>query len=214
VQQDWPVALLDLLVVIALLIVFIYVYKSNNVKPAGLVLILVALSGNVVSFYMKGIGQVYWVYPAMLAAYYVMSPKTGILVNFIMMTFYMPKLIQSLDFVHISTILITIGITNIIAFVFASGLRKQEKLLKKLASEDYLTSTGNRRALDKELDTLHKKLKNHDKTATMALLDLDHFKRVNDKYGHIKGDEVLVHLSELLKSFYQKQEKIVRYGGE
>jgi len=213
-QQDWYVAILDLIVVIGMSVIFIYVYKTNKVKNASLVLILLALMANVISFYMKGISQVGWIYPAMLAAYYIMSPKKGLLVNFIMLSFYIPKLIQSQEVVNLSTILVTIVITNMIAYVFASGLRKQELMLTKLASEDYLTGTGNRRALSTKLESLHRSLRNHDKTATIVLLDLDHFKKVNDKHGHIKGDEVLIRIADILKCFYQNNEMIFRYGGE
>lgn len=213
-KQDWYVAFLDLLIVIGMSLIFIYVYKTDNVKKASLVLILVALIGNVISFYLKGISQVNWIYPAMLAAYYIMSPTKGMIVNFVMLSLYLPKLFISLELVNFATVIITIIITNIIAYVFASGLRQQEITLKKYASEDYLTSTGNRRFLNDQLTKLHKKLKNHDKTASIILLDLDHFKKVNDTHGHIKGDEVLVRLSELLLCYYKNIEQIFRYGGE
>ncbi|MFK8011027.1 MAG: GGDEF domain-containing protein [Marinicellaceae bacterium] len=213
-KQDWFVAGLDLGVVIGMSLIFVYVYRTNNVKVASLILILVALSANVVSFYYKGISQVYWIYPAMLSAYYIMNPRKGLLINFIMLSFYIPKLVLSLEAVNVSTILVTIVITNMIAFVFASGLRKQEMMLRKLASEDYLTGTGNRRALSIELEKLKQYLKNHDRTATMVLTDLDHFKKVNDEFGHMRGDDVLVKLAGLLKSHYKNNEKIFRYGGE
>ena len=213
-QSDWSVAILDLLVVIGMSLIFIYVYKTDNVKNASLVLILVALIANVVSFYLKGISQIYWIYPAMLSAYYIMSPQKGMAVNFVMLSLYLPKLFQLLETINIATIIITIVITNVIAYVFASGLKQQEVILKKLASEDYLTSTGNRRSLNVELSKLHKSLQNHDRTAAIVLLDLDHFKKVNDTHGHLKGDEVLVRLSELLKCYYQTNESVFRYGGE
>ena len=213
-RQDWYVATLDLIVVIGMSLIFIYVYKTDNVRKASVVLIVVALLGNVVSFYLKGISQIGWIYPAMLSAYYIMSPNKGMMVNFVMLSLYLPKLYILLEVIDFATFIITVVITNIIAFVFASGLRKQEISLKKLASEDYLTSTGNRRFLNTQLSNIHKKLKNHDKTATIILLDLDHFKKVNDTYGHIKGDEVLVRLSELLLCFYKNKEYVFRYGGE
>jgi diguanylate cyclase len=213
-NSEWYVAILDFFVVIGMSAIFLYVYKTDNVKNASLVLILVALIANVVSFYIKGISQIYWIYPAMLSAYYIMSPKKGMIVNFVMLSLYLPKLFESLEVVNIATIIITIIITNIIAYVFASGLKQQEIILKKLASEDYLTSTGNRRFLSVELSILHKSLQNHDKTASIILLDLDHFKKVNDTHGHLKGDEVLVRLSELLKCYYKTNESVFRYGGE
>jgi diguanylate cyclase (GGDEF)-like protein len=213
-ESDWYVAILDLLVVIGMSGIFFYVYKTDNVKNASLALILVALIANVVSFYLKGISQIYWIYPAMLSAYYIMSPKKGMIVNFVMLSLYLPKLFQMLEVVNIATIVITIIITNVIAYVFASGLKQQEVTLKKLASEDYLTSTGNRRSLNIELLKVYKSLQNHDRTAAIVLLDLDHFKKVNDTHGHLKGDEVLVRLSELLKCFYKTNESVFRYGGE
>ena len=195
-------------------IIFIYVYKTDDAKKASLILILVALLGNLISFYLKGINQIGWIYPSMLAAYYVMSPNKGMIVNFVMLSLYLPKLFSLLNSVNVATVLITIVITNIIAYVFSSGLRKQEAILTKLASEDYLTSTGNRRSLSIAMNKLCQSLKNHDKTASIILLDLDHFKKVNDTYGHIKGDEVLVRLSELLNNFFKDEDSIFRYGGE
>ena len=213
-QHDWGVAFLDLAVVVGMASIFIYVYITNDVKKAGLVLILVALFGNVISFYIKGIGQISWIYPAMLSAYYIMSPKRGLMVNFFMFTLYLPKLITLTDTVNFATIIVTIVITNVIAYIFAQGLRTQALALEQLASEDYLTSTGNRRALQAKLEELHGVLKNHDRTATLLLLDLDHFKKVNDTYGHIKGDSILKQLSGLLYDYFNQKEHIFRFGGE
>jgi len=213
-QHDWGVAFLDLAVVVGMASIFIYVYITNDVKKAGLVLILVALFGNVISFYIKGIGQISWIYPAMLSGYYIMSPKRGLMVNFFMFTLYLPKLITLTDTVNFATIIVTIVITNVIAYIFAQGLRTQALALEQLASEDYLTSTGNRRALQAKLEELHGVLKNHDRTATLLLLDLDHFKKVNDTYGHIKGDSILKQLSGLLYDYFNQKEHIFRFGGE
>ncbi len=214
IQQDWYIAFLDTIIVLGMGGIFVYVYKTDNVKKASLALILIALLGNVFAFYLKGISQMNWIYPSMFASYFVMSPKQGVIFNFIMLSLYFPKLFTLLDSVNVATVIITIIITNIFAYVFSSGLRSQEITLRKMASEDYLTSTGNRRSLKFAMNELYEKLKNSDKTATIMLLDLDHFKRVNDTYGHIKGDEVLVRLSELLRGFFQDRDSIFRFGGE
>ncbi len=212
--QQWSIAILDFVVFIGMTIIFIYVYKTDNFKKVSLIIILLALIGNIFSFYLNGIRQVSWIYPAMLFAYYLMPPKQGIYVNLIMLMFYIPKLVSSLALIDIITVISTILLTNIIAFVFASGLTNQAEKLKKLASVDYLTQTGNRRALNYHLQNLHKQLRNHDKTASLVLLDLDHFKKINDTYGHIKGDEILMNLSKLLMRLYQGFGQVYRYGGE
>ncbi|MCF6319179.1 MAG: GGDEF domain-containing protein [Proteobacteria bacterium] len=214
IQQDWAIAFLDTIIVLGMAGVFIYVYKTDNVKKASLVFVLIALLGNVIAFYLKGISQMNWIYPSMFAAYYVMSPKQGMAFNFVMLSLYLPKLFSLMVSVNVATVIVTIIITNIFAYVFSSGLRSKEIILKKMASEDYLTSTGNRRSLKFAMNKLYKALKNSDKTAAIILLDLDHFKQVNDTYGHIKGDEVLVRLSELLKGFFQDKDSVFRFGGE
>lgn len=214
INNDWYVAILDAIVVIGMFLLFTYVYITDDTKRASFVLILLALIGNVASFYIKGISQINWIYPAMLCAYYIMSPNKGMIINFIMLTFYLPKLFSSLETVDVATVLITVFVTNMIAYVFASGLRNQEVVLKKLASEDYLTGTGNRRALSDKMKAIHKSLKNHDKTASIILLDLDHFKKVNDKYGHMKGDKVLINVADILFSLFKNTSQVFRYGGE
>lgn len=214
VEQQWAVAILDLIVFIGMAIIFVYVYKTDDVKKVSLIIILLALIGNVISFYLNGIRQLSWIYPAMLFAYYLLPPKKGIYVNLLMLMFYIPKLVSILTLIDVITVISTILMTNMIAFVFASGLTNQTRRLKKLASVDYLTQTGNRRALNHHLKNVHKQLKNHDKTASLVLLDLDHFKKINDTYGHIKGDEVLMNLSKILMGSYQGLGQVYRYGGE
>jgi len=213
-NHDWKIAILDIFVVIGMGLIFIYIYKTDNVKNASLVIIIVALIGNVVSFYIKGIAQINWIYPGMLMVYFVVSPKKGLLLNFILLALFLPKLIMSLEIIDLATTLMTIMITNIIAYAFASGLRQQEDKLKKMASEDYLTGAGNRRALSLKVEELQKTLRNHDKTATLILIDLDYFKKINDTYGHIQGDEVLIKMVELLGSHFKESNCIFRYGGE
>lgn len=48
----------------------------------------------------------------------------------------------------------------------------------------------------------------------LAVIDIDHFKKVNDEYGHLYGDEVLILIANILKSSFRSQEKIFRFGGE
>ena len=208
-EQDWVVAILDIIIALGMLTIFFYVYQTRRVKVVSVVLILIALIGNIISFYIKGVGQIYW-----LVAYYLIEPRKGILINFVLLLFYLPKLYTIIDLITFTTIMLTVLITNMIAFVFASNLRKQEAILLRLASEDYLTSTGNRRALDHHMQELYKKLKNHDLTASIVLLDIDNFKYINDKFGHIVGDQVLVNLSQLLRENCRKETQIFRFGGE
>ena len=81
------------------------------------------------------------------------------------------------------------------------------------ASEDPLTGLGNRRALDRWLDC---KLPQVESGAWVSLLlmDLDHFKHVNDRFGHDVGDAVLKRVAELIRQHCRAGDLAVRYGGE
>ena len=82
-------------------------------------------------------------------------------------------------------------------------LKKQKEYYKKIACTDSLTHLGNRRSLEKAND--------YD---TVILGDIDHFKKINDKYGHDLGDLVLVEVSKILKKFVRESDLACRWGGE
>lgn len=89
-----------------------------------------------------------------------------------------------------------------------------ERELRRLATTDTLTGLPNRRyfleRLDQELGRFHR----HHKVVALAMLDIDHFKRVNDSYGHAAGDAVLRHFAELLPESLRKTDLAGRLGGE
>ncbi|MDH5408177.1 MAG: GGDEF domain-containing protein [Gammaproteobacteria bacterium] len=86
---------------------------------------------------------------------------------------------------------------------------------------DTLTGLYNRQALETKLCQIYhrdeiKQRKGDSKPVSwcLALLDLDHFKSVNDKFGHIYGDEVLIMFSQLLERCFRDDDMLFRYGGE
>lgn len=80
--------------------------------------------------------------------------------------------------------------------------------------EDTLTGAQNRRGMDMTLAREIARAKRYKTALSMAMLDIDHFKRINDKYGHDAGDAMLVHLSTVIKSVLREADVLVRYGGE
>ena len=100
-----------------------------------------------------------------------------------------------------------------------SGYNHQAFLLKNKET-DSLTGLLNRQSLDAKLSKLYKNLKfqnrMRDKTTqySFAMLDIDFFKSVNDKFGHIYGDEVLLLFSKIMKETFRDNDLLFRYGGE
>jgi len=91
---------------------------------------------------------------------------------------------------------------------------KREESLKVLADLDPLTGIYNRRKLDFELLKLTENIDFKTSTFSYVLIDLDHFKKVNDDFGHDMGDHVLIQFCHLVKESTRKSDIFCRYGGE
>lgn len=93
-------------------------------------------------------------------------------------------------------------------------LQKANAILKEIAREDALTGIPNRLALNERLHTEFVRLKRKKHPYVILMLDIDHFKSVNDEYGHAVGDEVLARLASSLKSSIRTDDFACRFGGE
>lgn len=93
-------------------------------------------------------------------------------------------------------------------------LRAEVSRLNSEATTDSLTKVNNRRAFDLEIDNFVSTSKMENTPLCMLLLDIDHFKSFNDKYGHIIGDKVLKFVATLLKKNIKGGDSVSRYGGE
>lgn len=96
-------------------------------------------------------------------------------------------------------------------------LRQQAKMFAYQASHDQLTGLHNRRAFDSWCEDDFKQAKLNSRGLSIAIIDIDHFKRVNDEYSHLIGDEILKVISELMtKQFVDcsPEVKLARWGGE
>ncbi|WP_291327830.1 GGDEF domain-containing protein [Desulfovibrio sp. UCD-KL4C] len=79
---------------------------------------------------------------------------------------------------------------------------------------DPLTGVSNRRAFEKTLDQEIERSSRDKTPVSLAILDLDNFKAVNDTYGHLKGDEVLIDLADMISSNSRRYDLVARIGGE
>jgi len=93
------------------------------------------------------------------------------------------------------------------------SLNKQIAILENTSNLDPLTRTFNRRALVSYIDSVCK-MENRPFDTRILLIDIDDFKRVNDQYGHLAGDRVLMFLGKLITSSLRDGDKVFRFGGE
>jgi diguanylate cyclase (GGDEF)-like protein len=93
-------------------------------------------------------------------------------------------------------------------------LRQKTLELEEQATHDKLTGLFNRRYVDDFLQREIENSKRYDRPFTIALADIDHFKRVNDSHSHAIGDKVLCRVAEILTNRCRKTDVVARYGGE
>lgn len=86
--------------------------------------------------------------------------------------------------------------------------------INEVASEDYLTGTLNRRGMEEALEREFSRADRHHTALCIAMMDIDHFKKINDALGHSTGDEALAHFAKVIKNVKRATDVLARYGGE
>lgn len=104
---------------------------------------------------------------------------------------------------------------TIFKYLSGSDIELQyHEILFRMTVTDGLTSLSNRKQLDAVLAEEIPRARRHDRELSLLMLDIDHFKRINDAHGHLAGDAVLRGLAALLQRRLRPHDKLGRYGGE
>ena len=86
--------------------------------------------------------------------------------------------------------------------------------ISEVAHQDFLTGALNRRGMDEAIDREFERADRHNTPISLAMIDIDHFKKINDTMGHSTGDTALAHLAKVVKSILRSTDVLARYGGE
>ncbi|EDZ62686.1 sensor domain-containing diguanylate cyclase [Sulfurimonas gotlandica] len=117
-----------------------------------------------------------------------------------------------------STVIVRNANNEIINFVGyltdISALKNSELKLQKLSRTDQLTKVSNRMHIDDVLQSQYYRFYRDNELTSIILLDIDFFKSVNDDYGHIVGDSVIIEFAKILQSSIRKGDILGRWGGE
>lgn len=105
--------------------------------------------------------------------------------------------------------LLAIGVSKWVRY---NEMRQGELAVQ--ASTDELTGILNRRSFTSFIKLEFINAKKNFSPFSLAIIDIDYFKQVNDEYGHLVGDEILIDLANLMKSSFRSTDKVCRWGGE
>ena len=214
IQERWGVAL-------ALFTIMLLTYvnvravaqrRSPPIPSAWLLLPFVA--GITMSVVVQGVPGILWAYPVVVYAYFVLTRRIA-LFSSIAILGYVASLAAAMIDVPLAlrlfaTLLLTIIMINIVLNVIADLHRK----LENQALTDPLTGAYNRRFMEKVLDALVARAERQPLVACILMIDIDHFKRVNDRFGHDHGDLVLKRVVDIVASRMRRSDRLFRWGGE
>ncbi len=150
-----------------------------------------------------------WVFAALGL---VMAVRTAVLLAFpeAAVRLESTPLNASVPFLWASTVLV-LSINNALAGLVVSGLMQR---IHHLANHDPLTGCLNRRALGDCLRRVEARSQRNNRPFGLVMFDIDHFKRINDSFGHQAGDGVLRFVTDTIRQQLRKEDRIARWGGE
>jgi len=216
---SYIVGVADMLMVLSAVIATRMAWRTGDTVKPGLFLALVFCAGAFLVCIKLGSDGVFWVYPFLVFVFFLVSPIRAFLLLLLMLSglfligSVLPDLIFASTF-QMMAFFVTTTITSIFSFIFAYRAQVQRQELERLATTDSLTGALNRRTLNYQLAVAIDEFAKTGKQCGLILLDLDHFKQVNDKHGHKVGDKTLTELVQVLQSMMRLKDQVFRFGGE
>ena len=213
-QGELVAGAIDTAILLSISIGMIYAWVTGDTRRSGAVLAFVASFGAVMVAAVVGEVGLFWLYPCLVTTFFLASPRIAGFVNLasIMAMISLGDVFQS--GVQMWTFTATSVVVSAAAFVFAKRNDVQRHSLEHLATIDPLTGVKNRRSMDEELNLASAHAERTGLSYALVMLDIDHFKKVNDEYGHGVGDNVLIDLTTLVQQSTRKSDQLFRYGGE
>lgn len=213
INTQWLLGIIDTSLLIIVLFIGLYVWIKRELRLPSITLTLLYMSGMIAVIHVNGPALIYWAFPTMAAAYFLIRPREAAAVNILAMVSLMPVLVK-LNGVEGFTILITLILNNMFAYIFSKHMRLHNNKLVKEATKDFLTGTDNRKLFDEKFKESLAWYKRKGVVSALIIMDVDHFKNINDQFGHAKGDEVLKKLVSIIKKRTRITDHIFRLGGE
>ena len=205
----------DFIIGSAFLLISVYTYMTGKEKIARYVSAFLTVIGPLAFLRQFDSTYIYWVYSSAIILFYLLNYRAALALNLLMLVGVMylipPSDVHTQEFY---SILVTIGLIISFSLIFALTEETSKQKLHEQSITDALTGVGNRRAfIDKvaEVVTFHKR---HLMDVSLLYVDIDEFKQVNDKKGHIAGDLAIKNLALSIQSRLRESDNVFRIGGD
>jgi diguanylate cyclase (GGDEF)-like protein len=111
-------------------------------------------------------------------------------------------------------LLLSALVTLVIGWLIHYLIQRQQSELRELLTRDYLTNLASRQGFEPVFIQMLRSAERSEESLSILLIDIDHFKKVNDQLGHLKGDIVLQNMADILRDSVRACDAICRWGGE
>lgn len=218
-EHNYVVGAADVTIVLSTIFAVLYAWRTGDtVKPGVAVCIIFSAAATLIAIKL-GVNGLFWIYPLTLFNFFMVSPGKALLATTLVLgtlvgyALAVPGSVFESHYQMIS-FLVTSLMASTLAFIFAHRTRNQRDQLQLLATQDPLTGAHNRRAMNEALRLACASLRRHGDSYAVLVMDIDHFKQINDSFGHQAGDQVLTAFVELIKRCSRKEDRLFRFGGE
>ena len=191
-------------------------HRAKRLGVLGWVMAAVPFLGSVVTQLMERDTVAAWVFPCLVTYFVIFGRRTATVVAGVNLAVLggLTAVVLRAPAVQLVVLLVSASWTVGLMIALVTEVEQKQREIERLATSDPLTGTGNRRALTEALWHARRQLARQREEASLVLLDLDHFKTVNDRHGHEAGDQLLVELTRLVRSRIRDADQLFRYGGE
>lgn len=180
----------------------------------GLWVAALNVSGCLLACGYSGAAALPWLFPVMMTNYFLCEPRRAVLLNtpLVLLPVLLPGMLTGLG-QGFSVIAVAL-LTMVLGLAFSVRLHDDRVQLEELASQDALTGLPNRRMLERAMTRQIDERRDHERLNGLIILDVDHFKEVNDLFGHAAGDAALADLATILRFELRSGDEVFRFGGE
>ena len=223
--------LLDAIGFILSICIYVYYRYTGKVSPTAWFITLL-VTAIILSYIVAAKGyshSLYWATIIPPIAFFLIGRNWGSLISLIVFAVCSIVVYQQIQQQQPVTFgigslqnIINVSIAHILLFRFYEGTRSlaykqlaaKNQKIQQMAEIDKLTGLYNREKLDSKLTEILSDFLTHQIKVTVIILDVDHFKAINDNHGHLMGDKVLAAIAERLRSKMRQGDILARWGGE
>lgn len=153
--------------------------------------------------------------PLIFALHFTLEPRHAAILNVLLLAGLLPAPLLEPGAAGLSVpVAAVLLLSSVMAWFFATIVRRQLLALEEQVATDALTGAWNRRRFNARLAEEVQSRKRHGHPASLIIFDIDHFKHINDQYGHEVGDRVLRILVDTVKARVRLTDEVFRFGGE